>query len=122
VPAAAVPADSVAVAWPWESVVAEVTATAPAEAEKVMLTFAIATLFESSAVAVRVATAVPLLDCGTCDTLLVSVMVARPAVLPPPPVVLQVAKSPQPLPPPQLPSAANATEAKTHFKIRMFIT
>jgi hypothetical protein len=45
-----------------------------------------------------------------------------PPPLPPPPELLQVEKSPQLLPPPQLAKVANATEANTHLKIRMFVT
>jgi hypothetical protein len=48
-------------------------------------------------------------------------MVARFAVGPVP-LEEQVEKLPQLPPPPQLASAAKATEANTHFKIRMFIT
>jgi hypothetical protein len=71
------------------------------------------------AVAVTVATALPSL--GIEATLLTTEMLASPGVPPPVPVE-QEAKLPQLPPPPQLPSAANATEAKTHLKIRMFIT
>jgi hypothetical protein len=97
-----------------------VTTIAPVFEEKVRVAPETASLSELSAVAVIVAEALP--SAGMVATLLTTEMLARFAVVPVPPLEEQVEKLPQLPPPPQLASAANATEANTHFKIRMFIT
>jgi hypothetical protein len=119
VPEAAPLADTVAVATPFAPVGSVPRTIAPEFEEKVIVAPATALLSELSAVAVIVAEALP--SAGMVATLLTTEMVARFAVGPVP-LEEQVEKLPQLPPPPQLASAAKATEANTHFKIRMFIT